>query len=316
MTPSTAPARVGRYRLGETIGAGGMGEVLLGHDEVLDRPVAIKLLRKELASDPASLERFRREARIAASLSHPGIASVFDFVEEGDGCPLMVMELLVGRDLHTILSREGPLDPKLAAAVAAQAAEALEHAHQAGAVHRDVKPGNIFITSSGAVKVTDFGIASAASGTARPAGTPSGKLLGTLHYLSPEQVRGEEATPASDLYSLGCVLFEMLTGRPPFEGEDDLAAATARLGATPPDPRKLNPRVPKALAEVVRQALAEDPRDRFSSAGAMARALRRESGTSGELLTIPAGWTGDETPGAGAGDRHRPTVSADRKSVV
>ncbi|MGH2707818.1 MAG: serine/threonine-protein kinase, partial [Actinomycetota bacterium] len=141
-----SPARVGRYRLGEIIGAGGMGEVLHGHDEVLDRPVAIKLLRKELASDPGSLERFRREARIAASLSHPGIASVFDFVEEGDGRPLMVMELLVGRDLHTILSREGPLDPKTAGAVAAQVAEGLDHAHRAGAIHRDVKPGNIFLT--------------------------------------------------------------------------------------------------------------------------------------------------------------------------
>ncbi len=281
-----------------------MGEVLHGHDEVLDRPVAIKLLRKELASDPASLERFRREARIAASLSHPGIASVFDFVEEGEGCPLMVMELLVGHDLHTILSREGPLDPALAAAVAVQTAVALDHAHRAGAVHRDVKPGNIFLTSSGEVKVTDFGIASAASHTSSPSG---GKLIGTLHYLSPEQVRGEEATPASDLYSLGCVLFEMLTGRPPFEGEDDLAAATARLGATPPSPRAINPRVPKALAEVVDRALAENPEDRFPSAGVMAEAIRRASGASGALPPIPVVWAGSE---AGAGDRHRPTVSA------
>ncbi|MGH2769876.1 MAG: serine/threonine-protein kinase, partial [Actinomycetota bacterium] len=279
-----SPARVGRYRLGEIIGAGGMGEVLHGHDEVLDRPVAIKLLRKELASDPGSLERFRREARIAASLSHPGIASVFDFVEEGDGRPLMVMELLVGRDLHTILSREGPLDPKTAGAVAAQVAEGLDHAHRAGAIHRDVKPGNIFLTSSGGVKVTDFGIASAAGG---PGGVAAGKLIGTPHYLSPEQVRGEEATPASDLYSLGCVLFEMLTGRPPFEGENDLSAATARLGAKPPSPRAINPRVSKALAEVVDQALAEDPQDRFPSAGVMAEAIRRASGASRELPTIP-----------------------------
>ncbi|MCW3037469.1 MAG: serine/threonine protein kinase, partial [Actinobacteria bacterium] len=158
---SDAETVLGRYRLGEAIGAGGMGTVLRGYDDVLGREVAVKLLREELAADERSLTRFRQEARIAASLSHPGIASVYDFADEA-GRPAIVMELLDGQDLHTILEREGPMEPRRLAGILAQAADALAYAHGLGAVHRDVKPANIFLTRSGAVKITDFGVAYAA----------------------------------------------------------------------------------------------------------------------------------------------------------
>ena len=267
---SEAQSLLGRYRLGEVIGAGGMGTVLQAHDEVLGRSVAVKLLREELAADERSLVRFRQEARIAASLSHPGIAAVYDFAEEG-GRPAIVMELLDGQDLHTVLSVEGPMDPARAAAIVAQAADALSYAHGMGAVHRDVKPANIFLTRSGAVKITDFGVAYAAGGGQL---TTTGALIGTPDYLSPEQVRGERATAASDVYSLGCVAFELLTGRPPFGGDNSIAVATSRLGAPPPSARALHAEVGEELDEVVRRALAPAPGDRYPTAAAMARALR------------------------------------------
>jgi serine/threonine-protein kinase len=282
---------LGRYRLGEAIGAGGMGTVLRGHDEVLGREVAVKLLREELAADERSLARFRQEARIAASLSHPGIASVYDFADEA-GRPAIVMELLDGHDLHTILEREGPMEPRRLAGILAQAADALAYAHGLGAVHRDVKPANIFLTRSGAVKITDFGVAHAAGANQL---TTTGALIGTPDYLSPEQVRGQRATAASDIYSLGCVAFQLVTGTVPFAGDNSIAAATARLDAPAPSARSLNPAVAPDLDVVISRSLAEEPRDRFPSAAAMARALRSAAGVTGN--TAPMGLPMESGPG-------------------
>jgi serine/threonine protein kinase len=288
---SDAETVLGRYRLGEAIGAGGMGTVLRGYDDVLGREVAVKLLREELAADERSLTRFRQEARIAASLSHPGIASVYDFADEA-GRPAIVMELLDGQDLHTILEREGPMEPRRLAGILAQAADALAYAHGLGAVHRDVKPANIFLTRSGAVKITDFGVAYAAGANQL---TTTGALIGTPDYLSPEQVRGHRATAASDIYSLGCVAFQMVTGNAPFAGDNSIAAATARLDAPAPSARSVNPAVAPDLDAVISRSLAEEPRERFPSAAAMARALRSAAGVTGN--TAPMGLPMESGPG-------------------
>jgi hypothetical protein len=265
---------LGRYRLGRIIGSGGMGTVVLATDELLGRQVALKLLREDLAGDHRCLARFRQEARIAASLSHPGIASVYDFAEE-HGRHAIVMELLDGQDLHTILGRDGPMEPAAAAGILAEVAEALDYAHRRGAVHRDVKPANIFLTRSGTVKLTDFGVAHAGGMDQL---TTTGAVVGTPDYLSPEQVRGEQSTPRSDVYSLGAVAFQLLTGRPPFSGDNPIAVATARLGALAPSPQAVNPRVSDELDAVVRRAMDPLAENRFASAGAMAPALRAAAG--------------------------------------
>jgi serine/threonine-protein kinase len=293
--PDAGQTVLGRYRLGEVIGAGGMGTVLRAHDEVLGREVAVKLLREELAADERSLARFRQEARIAASLSHPGIAAVYDFAQE-EGRPAIVMELLDGHDLHTILQREGPLEPDRVAGILAQAADALAYAHERGAVHRDVKPANIFLTGSGTVKVTDFGVAFAAGGAGSAANlTQTGALIGTPDYLSPEQVRGERATAASDIYSLGCVAFQLVTGRAPFGGDNSIAVATARLDAEPPSARALNSEVGPDLDAIIRRSLAPAPADRFPTAATMARALRTAASVTGG--TPPMGVPAESGPG-------------------
>lgn len=269
-----------RYSLGEVLGLGGMGSVVQAHDDVLDRSVAIKFLKDEYANDVAVAERFRREARIAASLSHPGIAQVFDF-QEDDGRKFIVMEHLRGDDLHTFLAKNGPMSPADAARVITEAAAALGHAHKAGAVHRDVKPGNIFITDTGAVKVTDFGIALAKSQTAV---TATGELLGTALYLSPEQIGGARATPMSDVYALGCVLFQALTGKPPYEGESQMAIAHAHTKAPIPSAREIDASIPAEIDAVVQKALAKTPEDRYPSGNEMSLALRE---VIGNLDTAP-----------------------------
>jgi serine/threonine-protein kinase len=263
----------GRYRLEDRIATGGMGTVWRARDELLQRSVAIKLLNEALAEDPLVAERFRREALTAASLSHPNMADVFDYVE-GDGHRGIVMELVEGETLAHRIARAGPLRVAEAVTVAVGVLDVLQAAHDAGVVHRDVKPSNIIVATDGAVKVTDFGIARVAGDATL---TKTGAMMGTPHYAAPEQVRGEPATAASDVYALGAVLYEALTAHRPFEGDSPVAVALARLTDDPPRPRAIRPEVPPEIDEVVTLALARDPRARFPSARAMREALERSA---------------------------------------
>ena len=288
MTPlHPAPGlRVGdRYELTSRIAGGGMGEVWAARDDVLGREVAVKVLRGEHADDPAYLARFRTEARHAASLSHPGIASVYDYGEV-DGVSYLVMELVPGEPLSARLTREGALPTAVAVPLLQQAATALQAAHTVGLVHRDVKPANLLITPEQQVKITDFGIARL--GGDDPV-TRTGEVMGTAQYLSPEQAVGRPATSASDVYSLGVVAYEMLAGRRPFEAESPVAIAMAHVSREP-DPLPVT--VPAPLAAVVLAALAKDPADRPPSAAdlgdALGRALRGDPGAAAtQLIAAP-----------------------------
>jgi eukaryotic-like serine/threonine-protein kinase len=271
MTEHGAGSRVlgGRYRLRSLLAVGGMGAVWVADDAVLGRQVAVKLLGEALAGDGLAAERLRREARAAARLLHPGVARVLDLGEDG-GRPYLVMELLRGESLADRLARAGPLPPAEAVRVVAAAAEALQAAHQAGIVHRDVKPGNVFLTGDGEVKLLDFGIASAAN----EAALTGGGLIGTAAYLAPERMLGHHATPAADVYALGVLLYELLAGRPPFAADSGMALAMAHLHARAAPLRDAAPGVPPALAAACEQALAKDPAARPPSAAALARLLR------------------------------------------
>jgi eukaryotic-like serine/threonine-protein kinase len=276
----------GRYRLTSRMAAGGMGQVWQAEDTVLHRPVAVKVLSEGLSSDPKSAERFRREARAAAGLSHPNVAGVFDYGED-DGTQFIVMELVEGETLAERIRREGRLDPDEAARVALGMVAALAAAHDAGVVHRDVKPGNVMLSPQGEVKVLDFGIA-AASG---PALTATGFTIGTAAYLSPEQASGDRAGPASDVYSLGVVLYEMLAGRPPFTGETPVAVVAAHVSKEPRPLTDVVPDVPPHLARACHRALAKDPALRPSAAAEFAQMLRSPDGEAdraGTFATEPA----------------------------
>ena len=272
----------GRYRLLELLGQGGMATIYRARDAQLERDVAVKLLRPEFGQDPEFLARFRDEARAAASLSHPNIVPVFDFGEDESG-PYIVMELVEGQDLASILRDNGPLAPRQAAHVAADVARALQVAHYRGIVHRDVKPSNILIGRDGRVHVADFGIARAMTDSSV---TLPGTTMGSVHYFSPEQARGEPATAASDIYSLGIVLFESLTGQRPFSGDGAAAIAMARLTTTPPRPSALRPSVPPELDGIVTRAMALDPAQRYASAAAMASALEGFLGAADDKTAV------------------------------
>ena len=262
----------GRYRLIAPLGEGGMATIWRAVDEQLDREVAVKLLRPQFSADPGFAARFKQEARAAGGLSHPNIVGVYDYGTDGaDGDQYIVMELVEGRDLSTIIRDRGSLSTSDAVRVAIGVASALEVAHRKGIVHRDVKPGNILITDAGDVKVTDFGIARAVSEASM---TVTGTTLGSVHYFSPEQARGDEVTGASDVYALAIVLFEMLTGRRPFEGGSAAAVALKRLSEDPPTPAAIGHPVPAGLEAILMRALERDPADRFPDAGAFAEALR------------------------------------------
>jgi len=252
----------GRYRLDGRIAAGGAGEVWRASDLVLARPVAVKLLRPEYAQHPQTLARFRAEARHASSVSHPGIAQVYDYGEDGAESPYLVMELVDGPSLAGVLAA-GPLDPAFAMDVLAQAAAGLQAAHAAGLVHRDIKPANLLVGPAGQVKITDFGIAYAAGSAPI---TRTGTVIGTPAYLAPERAAGGPATPASDLYSLGVVGYECLTGAPPFSGLPVEVATAHRNGALP----ALPPAVPLAVAGLITELTAKDPADRPATAGEVA----------------------------------------------
>jgi serine/threonine-protein kinase len=265
----------GRYRLVVPIARGGMADVWEGHDEVLSRPVAVKLLQAHLAEDGVFLERFRREAVTAARLAHPGVVSTFDTGVDA-GTAFIVMELVRGSTLRQLLNEQGHLPPWLAVAIARQIADVLMYAHQAGLVHRDIKPANVLLTDDGwgglRVKVTDFGIAKAGSGLGGDL-TRTGMVLGTPKYLSPEQISGKEPDARADLYSLGIVLFEMVAGAPPFVGTTDMATALAHLNDRPPRLSTRIADVPPALDRLVADLLAKDPQRRVTSAQVLRRRL-------------------------------------------
>jgi len=273
----------GRYRMGAPLAAGGMGEVWVARDPLLDRPVAVKVLGGALAGDGRAAERLRREARAAARLDHPNIARVLDLGEH-DGRPYLVMELLEGESLAGRIDRAGPMAPGEAARVVAAVADALQAAHRAGVVHRDVKPGNVFLTAEGEVKVLDFGIASAAG----EADLTTGDLLGTAAYLAPERALGRPATPAADIYSLGVVLYELLAGRRPFEGGSDIELAMAHVNAHPEPLGLVAPSAPPFLVAACEQAMAKDPAARPRSAAAFARLLRSPADAAPAARPVPA----------------------------
>ncbi|OAT81411.1 Stk1 family PASTA domain-containing Ser/Thr kinase [Desulfotomaculum copahuensis] len=258
-----------RYEILEQLGGGGMAIVYKGRDAFLNRLVTIKTLRPEFSSDQDFTRRFRREAQAVASLSHPNIVSIYDVGQEA-GLQYLVMEYIDGEDLKSIIRREGKLEPARAGEIARQVCDALEHAHENNIVHRDVKPHNILITKTGRAKLTDFGIAREATAATC---TQTDTIVGTVHYLSPEQARGEVAGPKSDLYALGVVLYEMLTGRVPFAGDSPIAVAIKHIQEEPQPPDQVNPAVPPALSAAVMRAMQKNPDRRFASAREMSRAL-------------------------------------------
>jgi hypothetical protein len=258
-----------RYQLGELIATGGMGSVYRAIDTHLGRPVAVKVLKRVLADDATFLERFRREARAAAGISHPCVAKVYDYGERSSE-PFMVMELVDGDTLAQRIANLGRLPWEQAFAIAEQVASALSAAHGHGVIHRDVKPPNILIDRSDRVKVTDFGIARAVRATTL---TRPGMVLGSANYVAPEQAQGNPVGPAADLYSLGCVLFESVTGNTPYQGRSAVAIATQHVSSPVPDPRDQVPELPGAAAALIMRSLGKQPGDRFPDASTMAAAL-------------------------------------------
>jgi beta-lactam-binding protein with PASTA domain/predicted Ser/Thr protein kinase len=264
----------GRYELHRRLGRGGMAEVFLARDQLLDRPVAVKVLFPEFATDPSFVERFRREATAAANLNHPNIVGVYDW-GEADNTYFIVMEYIDGRTLSEILRAEGPLHPDRVADIGADVAAALGFAHRNGVVHRDVKPGNVIVTAAGIVKVADFGIARAITATSEDNLTQVGTVMGTAAYFSPEQARGDAVDPRSDLYSLGCVLYELVVGRAPFAGDSPVAIAYKHVHEPPVPPRQLDSAVPPALEAIILKCLAKNPANRYPSAEDLRADLRR-----------------------------------------
>lgn len=264
MKPEAGQLYGGRYKLISRIAIGGMGEVWQAQDEVILRDVAIKILKQEYMGDPGFLERFRTEARHAAMVNHEGIANVYDYGEDG-GSAYLVMELVPGDSLARILEVEKSLSDERVLDIIAQTSRALYEAHQAGLVHRDVKPGNLLITPDGHVKITDFGIARVADQVGL---TATGQVMGTVQYLAPEQATGKPATPSTDIYSLGIVAYEALAGKRPFTGESQMEIAMAQINKTPP---ALPGNVDARVANLVMSCLAKKPNQRPESALALAK---------------------------------------------
>src|SRR4029079_8531594 len=302
----------GRYRVIAPLGEGGMATLWRAMDEQLDREVAVKLLRPQHGNDPGFAGRFKQEARSAGSLSHPNIVSVYDYGTDAETQgQFIVIQLVDGEDLAAILKQHGTLETDDAVRIAIGVASALEAAHRRGIVHRDVKPGNILIDQD--VKVTDFGIARAVSEASM---TVTGTTLGSVHYFSPEQARGDEVTGQSDVYALGIVLYEMLTGRRPFEGDSAAGVALKRLSEDPVPPTEHGP-VPPGLSAIVMHALERDPAKRYPDAGAFAEALRvwqadPDAANAVAAIAVPT------TPSAGEPTVYVPprvTLPSDRAAI-
>jgi len=274
----TQPRRLGdRYELDGVVGRGGMAEVYRARDIRLDRIVAIKTLRADLARDHIFQARFRREAQSAASLNHPSIVAVYDTgedVSEGAPVPYIVMEYVDGRTLRDLLRADRRLLPERAAELVDGILRALDYSHRGGIVHRDIKPANIMITRNGDVKVMDFGIARAMADSAATM-TQTAQVIGTAQYLSPEQARGERVDARSDLYSTGCVLYELLTGQPPFTGDSPVAIAYQHVREDPIPPSQIDPDIPPWADAIVLKAMAKDPAHRYQSAGEMRADIQR-----------------------------------------
>jgi serine/threonine-protein kinase len=272
----------GRYQIVRHLARGGMAEVYLARDLLLDRPVALKVLFPEFATDRSFVERFRREARAAASLNHPNIVSIYDWGEE-DGTYFIVMEYVDGLTLRDVIRRQGPLMASRAAEIGADIAAALQFAHVGGVIHRDVKPGNVLITTS-QVKVTDFGIARA--GDPAESLTQAGAVMGTATYFSPEQAQGHVVDPRTDVYSLGVVLYEMVAGRPPFTGDNPVSIAYQHVREDPVPPSRHNPDIPPVFEDIIAKAMAKNRANRYSSAEDLRADLLRF--TQGHAVSAPA----------------------------
>ncbi len=285
---TSSPTTVGgRYELGEPLGKGGMAEVRRAVDQRLGRSVAVKQLRADLAVDPTFQARFRREAQSAAGLNHPTIVAVYDTGEEidplsGVSIPYIVMELVEGQTLRDVLREGRKILPERALELTQGVLEALSYSHKAGIVHRDIKPANVMLTTNGGVKVMDFGIARAVADTSATM-TQTAAVIGTAQYLSPEQARGETVDARSDLYSTGCLLYELLAGRPPFVGDSPVSVAYQHVREAPVPPSQLDPELTPEIDAVVLKALAKDPDDRYQSAGEMRADIARL--LSGEQTT-------------------------------
>ncbi|QDP94920.1 Stk1 family PASTA domain-containing Ser/Thr kinase [Microlunatus elymi] len=288
--PETPAHRVvgGRYELGELLGRGGMAEVRRAVDNRLGRPVAVKELRTDLATDPTFQARFRREAQSAAGLNHPNIVAVYDTGEETDSAtgvqiPYIVMELVEGPTLRDILREGRKILPERALELTVGVLDALTYSHRAGIVHRDIKPANVMLTQSGNVKVMDFGIARAVADTSATM-TQTAAVIGTAQYLSPEQARGETVDARSDLYSAGCLMYELLLGRPPFTGESPVSVAYQHVREAPVPPSQLDPSISPEIDAIALKALAKEPDDRYQSAREMKSDINRV--LAGEQATV------------------------------
>jgi len=292
-----------RYRATEKIGSGGMADVYKAVDETLGRTVAIKVLHAHYATDPGFVARFRQEAQAAANLSHPNIVNIYDWGRDDDTY-YIVMEYVRGTDLKALIGQNGPLDPFKAAEYCAQVCAALSVAHGYDIIHRDIKPHNIVLTPDGTIKVMDFGIARAGNTTM----TQTGSVLGTAHYVSPEQAQGRPLAATSDLYSLGVVLYELTTGELPFNGDSPVAVALKQVNEEPVPPRAIDPDLPPSLEAVILRAMQKNPQDRYASAEEMRRDLTRVA--SGRMVEAPIamGTSPDETsvmPAVAASSRVR-----------
>ena len=293
----------GRYELLEIIGEGGMARVYKAHCRILDRIVAVKILKEEFSRDQGFVEKFKTEALSAARINHPNIVNIYDVGQEGD-IYYIVMEMVEGKTLKEIISAEAPLTVERAVDIAIMICDGVHHAHEKGIIHRDIKPHNILITEHGMVKVADFGIARAISNATITYG--NNNIVGSVHYISPEQAKGEIVNRTTDIYSIGCVLFEMLTGRAPFTADSAITVAMKHIHDEVLSPRKLNPDIPTALENIILQALQKNPKQRFASAQEMRNALlsinmqnpeeyKHKRRNEKRVAGTPALFEGDET---------------------